>query len=52
MREGAVERHAGVEQRGEFLGEEQDVAALAAAEGGQLELEAALLRLDADIDRA
>ena len=35
----AVERHAGIEQRGKFLGEEQDVAALAAAERRQLDLD-------------
>ena len=38
--EGAIERHAGVEQRGQLLGEEEDVAAAASAEGGQLELDA------------
>ena len=36
--EGAVERDAGVEQGGKFLGEEEDVAA-SLAEGGQLEFE-------------
>ena len=34
--DGAVERHAGVQQRGEFLREEQHVAALVAPEGWQL----------------
>ena len=47
--ERAVERHAGVQQRGEFLGEEEDVAALASGEGRELELEG-FLRFQAHVD--
>ena len=48
--EGAVQRDGGVEEGGEFLGEEEDVAA-APAEGGQLEFEGGFAGGDADVDR-
>ena len=49
--ERAIERHSGVEQRGEFLGEEEDVAAAALAEGGELDFDAGALGGDAHVDR-
>ena len=48
--EGAVDGDAGGEKGGEFLGEEEDVAPLAAAGAGEFEDEVLLL-LDADVDR-
>ena len=39
-RESAVERHAGVQQRGQLLGEEQHILAVAAAESGKFEIKA------------
>ena len=47
--EGAVERDAGVEQGGEFLGEEEDVAAASAAKAGSLSSKGFFGR-DADVD--
>ena len=48
--ESAVERHAGVQQRRQFLREEKNVAALAALEDRQLERRPGLL-FQADIHR-
>ena len=49
--EGAVERDGGVEQGGEFLGEEEDVAAAPLPKEGSLNSSGGFSGRDADVDR-